>query len=260
MFYQKMLAEQKKLDTKIHTLENELQKLPKGSLICSQNGKYYKWYHFLDNKLSYIPKKNRPFAEQLALKKILSLQLKTCIAEKRSVDAYLKQSTSKADYPDDFLLSHPEFQNLVSAHYTPHSLELQKWCKEDFEKNPKHPEQLIQKTISGNTVRSKSEAMIDTLLYVNQIPFRYECALSLGFTTLYPDFTIRHPSTGQIYYWEHFGLMDDPKYAQNACSKLQLYNSHGIIPSIHLITTFETADHPLTSDKIEKIIQEYFLS
>lgn len=72
-------------------------------------------------------------------------------------------------------------------------------------------------------------------------------------------FTIRHPKTGEVFYWEHFGLMDNPTYSKNAYSKLQLYTNHGIIPSIQLITTYETKEHPLTAETIEKIVENYFL-
>ena len=108
-------------------------------------------------------------------------------------------------------------------------------------------------------VRSKSEAMIAMLLHLNAIPYRYECALSLGGVTLFPDFTIRHPGTGALYYWEHFGLMDDPTYAKNAGSKLSLYAANGIIPSVHLITTYETKAYPLSAGMIEHLISYYFL-
>lgn len=131
--------------------------------------------------------------------------------------------------------------------------------KSPYETNHKYPELCIHKSISGNKVRSKSEALIDMLLYTHKIPFRYECALHLGETTLFPDFTLRHPVTGEIYYWEHFGKMDNPKYAQNVISKLRLYISTGILPGIHLITTYETSTKPLTSDTIERIIHEFFL-
>lgn len=97
------------------------------------------------------------------------------------------------------------------------------------------------------------------LLHVNSIPFRYECELQLGETTLYPDFTLRHPLTGNLFYWEHFGMMDNPAYCRNVSSKLQLYFSHGIIPSINLITTYETKDDPLDVEIVEGIIQHYFL-
>lgn len=128
-----------------------------------------------------------------------------------------------------------------------------------YETNPTHPEQLICKSISGNNVRSKSEAMIDMYLYLNKIPCRYEAALELGDTVIYPDFTICHPQTMEIFYWEHFGLMDNPSYSKNAYSKLQLYTSHGIIPSIQLITTYETKDNPLDIELVEKFITHYFL-
>ena len=128
-----------------------------------------------------------------------------------------------------------------------------------YEKNTKYQEPLIHKSLSGNLLRSKSEAIIDMLLYTNRIPFRYECELLLNDISMYPDFTIRHPRTGQTYYWEHFGMMENPAYSKNACSKLQLYTSHGIIPSIHLITTYETKENPLNADFAEKIIRHYFL-
>ena len=123
----------------------------------------------------------------------------------------------------------------------------------------KYPEHLKHKASSGNMVRSKSEVLIDHILTTNKIPFRYECALELDGTILYPDFTILHPRTNKIYYWEHFGMMDKEFYNKNVGSKLQTYISHGIIPSIDLITTYETDIHPLDISGLEMIVQEYFL-
>jgi len=128
-----------------------------------------------------------------------------------------------------------------------------------YERNTNHPENLLHKGLSGNLLRSKSEAMIDIALTTNKIPFRYEEILNLGDTTIYPDFTILHPKTGKIYYWEHFGLMDNPPYIKNFHLKLQTYVSAGIIPSIDLIITCETLDKPLGIDDIEKTITHYFL-
>ena len=149
--------------------------------------------------------------------------------------------------------------DLILPAFTPHDKALHDWSIAPYTKNPTHPEQLIHKCISGHFVRSKSEALIDTYLCMHNIPYRYECILQLGDSVLYPDFTIKHPSTGDIYYWEHFGLMDNKKYAHNSCFKLELYTSHNIIPSIQLITTYETKEHPLSSETIEKIIEHYFL-
>lgn len=76
---------------------------------------------------------------------------------------------------------------------------------------------------------------------------------------LYPDFTIRHPKTGRLFYWEHFGLMNQLTYRKSTCSKLQLYISNGIIPNIQLITTYETQEEPLDPETVEKIVEHYFL-
>ena len=101
--------------------------------------------------------------------------------------------------------------------------------------------------------------MIVECLLKYRIPFRYECELVLGKDTYYPDFTIRHPRTGEVFYWEHFGCMDDPKYRRKCYNKLQRYGDYGIIPTINLIATYENGNHPLTLADIEKMIQEYFL-
>lgn len=151
------------------------------------------------------------------------------------------------------------YKNLLISHFQPKSEELRNWTNEPYEHNPKHPDGLIHKTFSGIYVRSKSEVLIDSVLYSNNIPFRYECALKLGNTTIFPDFTIRHPETGKFYYWEHFGMMDEPEYYKKVYSKLYLYNSYGIIPSIQLITTYETSENPLDIDDITDIVTRYFL-
>ena len=80
-------------------------------------------------------------------------------------------------------------------------------------------------SISGNTLRSKSETIIDMLLFQTRIPYRYECPIILGTHIIYPDFTIRHPITGKIFYWEHFGQMDNSEYYPKACDKLRLYTA-----------------------------------
>ena len=77
--------------------------------------------------------------------------------------------------------------------------------------------------------------------------------------TVYPDFTIRHPQTGRTYYWEHFGLMDNPEYARKAFQKVQIYNANGILPSDQLIMTFENQKKPLSYEEVEAVITHYFL-
>ncbi len=258
MFYQKMLIEQDKLDKKIRTLQKELKHFPKENLVCTRNGKHYKWYTSDGTHCNYLPKKERAFAEKLALKKLLSLQLEDARNEKDAISAYLNTRTTD-ESTEQFFRNHPEFQDILSTMYLPVSENLSRWREAPYEQSQIHPAGLVHKSISGHSLRSKSEVFIDTALYTNGIPFRYECALRLGELTLFPDFTIRHPRTGNTYYWEHFGLMDDLAYTKNACAKLQTYTNYGIIPTIHLITTYETREHPFTAEAAEKIVAEYFL-
>ncbi len=244
------------MEAQIQSVEKQILDLPKGSLSCTSNGTHYKWFHHQNNNTVYLPKKQKPFAEQLAQKKYLCALLKDLIQEQHALKLYLNCHNHHSHATQ--IMEHPEFGKLLSSWFSPSSQEMQDWVNSDYERNPQYPDNLIHKSISGNIVRSKSEAMIDMILYTHKLPYRYECALTLGDVTLYPDFTLRHPLTGATLYWEHFGQMDNPAYTQSTYSKLQLYTSHGIIPSIHLITTYETKANPLTADVIEKTIAFYF--
>lgn len=246
------------MENRIKSIKQQLKNLPSGTITCTRNGEYYKWYRCHKHTKIYIPKKEAQLAEQLAYKKYLCLLLNDLLQEKKAIQLYL---THHIDVPkSEQLLNHPEFQKLLSPTFTPTSQELNNWINAPYEQNPYQPENLLHKSCSGHLVRSKSEAIIDTLLYIHKIPFRYECALHLSDITIFPDFTIRHPQTGKTIYWEHFGIMDSPSYSQKAFSKLQLYTSHDIIPTHQLITTYETKNVPLTPDTVEKIIEQYFLN
>lgn len=259
MVYEKMLEESKMLEKQIHSLQSQISMCPEGKLICSSNGKGQKWYRSDGHTSTYLPKKERHLAEQLAYKKYLSLQLKNTLREKEAIDFYLRHHDSDAYQTEQTFINSPKYKDLLTPSFTPLSLELQNWMNEPYEKSERYPENLIHKAHSGNIVRSKSEAMIDMFLFKNKIPFRYECLLQLGELIVYPDFTIRHPQTGQVYYWEHFGMMDNFDYNKNVGSKLQLYISNGIIPCIQLITTYETKENPLSLETVEKLVEEYFL-
>lgn len=254
--YEKLCLESKRLDKQINSLLSQIKACPKGKLVCAKDrDHYYKWYLSDGHTSVYLPRNKRKLAEQLATKKYLSLVLEDLQNEKKAIDFYLRHHVpSKAE---EFLKT-PAYKELLSPSFKLKSEKLSEWMNSPFDYNNKFPEQRTHQTSSGNSVRSKSEALIDMVLSINKIPFRYECALQFGETTIYPDFTIMHPETEQIYYWEHFGMMDNPKYSRNVGDKLQLYISHGIIPSINLITTFETLDNPLTTKEIEKIVTDYF--
>lgn len=208
-------------------------------------------------KQNTFPKVNEKLAEQLVKRKYLESRLRKFKQEEKRIDIYLKQY-SLDEFSSYHVEEHPELQKLLSGVYVPLKQELDEWVNASYTNNPKEPQKLIHKTIPGILVRSKSEALIINALFGHKIPFRYECLLQIQNVSIYPDFTIRHPVTGEVYYWEHFGMMDNENYAHNVYSKLQLYQSVGIIPSMQLLTTFETRQNPLDYEYVELLIQYYF--
>lgn len=259
MLYERIINERQQLKAKISTLQKQLTEFPEGKLICATNGKYTKWYRSSGHKPSYLPKSEYKLAEQLARKQYLLIQLENLLREKEAIDFYLKHHDMEAYQKEKSFVNLPGFKELLGSEFAPLSEELNEWAHTPYERNNKYPENLIHKAYSGNLVRSKSEELIDMFLCKNKIPFRYECALRLGTFTIFPDFTIRHPKTGEVYYWEHFGRMDDTDYAKKVYDKMQLYTSHGIVPTFNLIATYETKAKPLTAERVEQVVESYFL-
>ena len=258
LLYKKMLFHRDTLLKQICQLKQEISQCPEGYLLCITKGKYIRNLHVLNHVRTYIPQKNHEFVKKLAKKKYLCALQKDLLKELDAVNAFLKKYQNYKSQTEK-ILSNPNYQKMIYSSLTPLSLELAQWAAEPYDKNSSYPEQLRFPCISSHIVRSKSEMLIDQSLFIHQIPFRYECPVQFDKITIYPDFTIRHPDTGQIFYWEHFGMMDSLSYSQNAFQKLQIYSTHGYIPSINLITTYETKEHPLTAKKIEGIVQQYFL-
>lgn len=259
MFTEKMNREHRRLEKEIASLQAELSSFPEGKLICCSNGNYTKWYRSDGHKSTYLSKNNLDLARQLAVKKYLEAKLEELHSQKDAIAAYLCHRSKKSILAENLLSEDSPYSQLLSSYFRPQDPELKQWMTQPYQQNPAYPEHLIHKTSAGFYVRSKSEALIAMLLHTNRIPFRYECALSLGETTLYPDFTIRHPETGEFFYWEHFGMMDQPAYAKHAFAKLELFTSNGILPSVHLLTTFETMEQPLDLQVAEGLIKMYFL-
>ena len=94
----------------------------------------------------------------------------------------------------------------------------------------------IHKALTGDMVRSKSEVIIANLLHDRDIPFKYEIVLKApDGTTKLPDFTVQW--AGETWFWEHEGMLHDPKYRARQELKHAWYEKHGF--SKRLIITTE---------------------
>ena len=113
-------------------------------------------------------------------------------------------------------------------------------------------------TNKNEKVRSKSEKILADLFTARGIEYKYECPLYLpNGTCIHPDFTFYHPERQIEMYWEHFGMMDVPEYANNALRRIALYESANIHPGDRLIMTFESSECTLDLRIAEERIQRY---
>lgn len=117
MINEKILKENDKLDTQIHTLQSQLKTLPEGKLICASNGKWQKWYRSTNHGTTYLPKKERQLAERLAYKKYLLLQLENLLQEKEAITLYLNHHDSNLQQKEDELFYSPKFHDLIKPHF-----------------------------------------------------------------------------------------------------------------------------------------------
>ena len=257
MFYQKMLQEKDRLAQKIQDNQKLIAALPEGSFYSVKNGSWVKWYQNIEGNCIYIPKSNQLHAARLAYKRYLLAEIQELQQKLEAVEAYLQKYPQKT--PTQDLLNNPAYQPLLQVFLRPEDQVLQTWAQAPFDQNPYRPEGKIHPVSSHLSVRSKSEAMIASRLQIHRIPFRYECVLYINGRPVYPDFTIRHPETGELYYWEHLGLLEDPAYSQRAGEKITLYASGGIYINRNLILTDETRKNPLSISEIDNVIEDYFL-
>lgn len=257
--YQQVLTERNKLIVQFQILEKQIKTFPAGTLLCVRNGKYTKWFKSNGANPTHLPKAERLTAEILAAKKYCSLQLEEISDELYILNRIINDYHKLKSKSSALLEESSPYKELVVSYFCAFPDVLSQWAISEYETNTGHLEHCIHGTFAGHKVRSKSEVIIANALFINKVPYRYECGLYLGDTLFFPDFTIRHPKTQETFYWEHFGMMNNHSYCEHAFNKLKIYSIHDIVPSINLITTYETQTHPIDSEYIQQLIHDFFL-
>lgn len=92
---------------------------------------------------------------------------------------------------------------------------------EDFSFRARFP--AVHRTIDGHVVRSRAEIIIDNWLYGSGVVHAYERMVPVK-ESLYCDFYV---PAGDVYI-EYWGMEADPKYADRAKSKREIYQRHGL--------------------------------
>lgn len=240
--------------------QNELKKLPEGTLCKKRrNNKVYYYHQYKTSTGQFqqkLIKQNQYFlVEQLKRRKFLEESIKSILSNVHLLDTFIAKF--KPYSPDDISSKLAgTYKDLPLICYSDsYSKDVKKWICEQFQTTDKYPEHKVHQTSKGEMVRSKSEALIACMLDAHQVPYRYEAALQLGKITIFPDFTILRPKDNKVIYWEHFGLMDDPEYLEKALKKILLYREHGINLGDLLIITFDSADGGIDVKELQDIIK-----
>ena len=74
----------------------------------------------------------------------------------------------------------------------------------------------------------------------------------------YREFLDRH-KTGRILYWEHYGMMDIPKYNRQNKIKRAEYERFGIVPWDNLIITYDMSGGNIDAKIIDAMINGWLL-
>jgi len=232
--------------------EATIRKAPPGKLEIHKNRESLRWRIVNDDRSrKNLPKKEICIAKKYAEKRIASDYLTLLKKELHAIDYCLKHIPNNSDY-EKFNLEKSRYSQILNDQKT----EQLPWHLQEYKTNHTHKENLVHTSPSGHVLRSKSECLIDMLLFYRGIPFRYESVLNLENHEIYPDFTFYNEKTDEYRYWEHFGMMDDSKYRKKAMMKIEQYIRGGFIPNENLYLTFETSKHPITATTIGKIIDD----
>ncbi|MBE5902359.1 MAG: hypothetical protein E7280_10710 [Lachnospiraceae bacterium] len=260
VFFQESASYLAQLEGKLSQIETELATLPVGTLHITKDRKWTKWRVTHEGKEQTLPKSMADHASLLARKRYLEALHDDLTHEIRSLKNYFRGHRSQFK-SDEYLSPDNRFYPLLQQDFELPS-NIRQWLDAPYIQNLFHPENKRFRSLSGNMVRSKSEMMIDEMLFRNHIPYHYEEQLVLPhIDPIYPDFKIYSTLHQRFFYWEHFGMMDNTKYLNHDfLRKMDLYSSNQILPGIDLIMTFETKDSPLDYARIEFEIKRFLIS
>ncbi len=105
----------------------------------------------------------------------------------------------------------------------------------------------------GELMRSKSEKILADLFAGRGIPYVYESRIELRKgKIIYPDFLLLNVQQRKTYVYEHFGMIDNPEYAENMIEKINLYQECGY--GNKLLLSMETSTRPLNTKSVEKML------
>lgn len=241
----------------IKALKLKLKSFPEGKITIRHHNTAS--YYYLQSKdgQKYLNKSYSKLIGELIQKEYLQNVLETLEQE------VLFLETALSHYP--ILTAEEVFATLPydrQAYAKPITLSdeqfVERWLSQPYKRKPISSEAPAFITMKGDKVRSKSEMIIADRLWINGIPYKYECPLKIGNKVIHPDFTILRISDRKTLYHEHCGMMDNQEYSDDFVNRINLYASTKITIGDNLFLTFETAAAPLNTSLLDELINKNF--
>ena len=254
----------KKQKIMLGQMQQELQKLPEGTLQRRIRQNRVEYYTRVDGTQLYIPKSQHSLVNDLKRRRVLETAESIAKGNIKAMERLLKEyePINFDEIERNLPLAYrglepvtPEFNPGEKIFY---GAKGQHFTQSE---NPYMREKLVNSTYFGLKTRSKSEAILAETIYRSGFSVYYEKKIILydefgNQKTAYLDFVI--PLTLEYEMgWEHNGLLDDDEYLQRNMEKLRLYHLNGIYQPKNLIITADKSGGGMDNEYIECLVQNY---
>lgn len=248
-------------------IEEKMSSFPAGSLESKSELGIFRYYKYLNKKLIYLSANQKEEIKFLE-KKLYYTKLLDSIENEETFLAKIQDLAKKISGFESVFLNIPEEKrHLIKPYETKILLsdeEISVWKRNCwFRKNSDSENSFY--TQNGEKVRSKSEVIIADRLFSFGVPYVYESSLTLQEENtsktfaMYPDFLVLNRRTGKQYWWEHFGMLDNPEYCEMCQRKIEIFAFNGIFPGENLIITTESSKHNFNTMYADLLIKKFLL-
>lgn len=245
--------------------ETFLKNAPNGTLYTRHNHNSVQYYcKYGAEKERYLKKTEKELVKQLAQKDYANKMIKFAMERVQALETNMLMYDR-----DEIVKFHEKLSKERQLLITPFVMSTddyaELWLKKNrniASKSNPYPLDIDSgiATEQGELVRSKSEKIIADKLYMMNVPYVYECKLTLkGNKHVYPDFTVLNRNTRKEFYWEHFGMMHESEYVLNAIKKISTYRKNDIYEGDKLLITQETSTCFIDVKELEGLIKKFFL-
>jgi hypothetical protein len=243
----------------IESCQKYLLGCPDGRLRIKRQDKWLSYYIVTDNKnkMGTIIK-DISSIKTLAQKAYLEDLVKSAQTEQRILKHLINRYEAPT-FEDVYPALSQDRKYLIQPYLTPDDEYKGNWLNKPYKRKGFKEGTPEYMTLKGDRVRSKSEQIIADRLFINNIPYKYECPIMIDGVVYHTDFRILRMSDRKELFYEHFGKMGDEQYANDNIRRINAYSSNGIILGDNFYATFESYENPLDVRVVDNLIKSQFI-